>query len=151
MKDSSGVGRVRVLVAEAARREARVHVPTHSGRVNMAGRSRGLVAHHDPRVATGDDSISLAALLMVLTQQHVSDVVGRRGRIGSGDAVTRKVVHVRHGLLRLSGCGQLRGRIDGLHVVHAVHVQEWRVGLAVVLVVTDASASTPHVLVRRVE
>lgn len=97
------------------------------------------MAHHNG-VATGDDS---AALLVVLTQQHITDVVGRRGSVGGrDDAVTRKVVDVRHGLLSLSGCGCR----DGIHLVHAVHMQQWRV-MAVVLVVTEAATGTTEVLV----
>ena len=46
--------------------------------------------HHEVRVvgAAGDDPAPFAALLVVLTEQDVADVVGRGGSVGRGDHPT---------------------------------------------------------------
>ena len=139
MQDSTRGAEV-LVAAEAARGKSRMHVAsTHCGRVHLVRGRAGTLVTHEDRVAPGDDpSPSLVALLVVLIQQHVANVVGRRGGVY---AVAREVVHVRDSFLGLSGCGHLRRRGDGVHLVHAVNVrvlQERGTLVSVVLVVTES-------------
>lgn len=97
-------------------------------RVGVRGRWRGragvtpAAATHQHGVAPSDDSAGLA-LLVVLTQQHVADVVGRGGGVGRGQLLLLQVS--RHRLLHLGGRGQVGGAREGVHLVEGVHVEQW--------------------------
>lgn len=131
-----------LVTAEAARGKSRVHVcsPAHCGCVDrVRGRARTLVTHEN-RVAPGDDSTpSLVALLVVLIQEHVANVVGRGSSVY---AVTREVVHVRDSLVGLGGCGHLWRSGDGVHLMHAVHMLQERGTLVSMVIVTESSGTS---------
>lgn len=133
------VGRVGVVTAG---REGGVKLPgpAHGGRVHagVSGwggggwRRGGAAVTHKHGVGPGDDG-TLTALLVMLTQQHVADVVGRGGGVGRGDQppapVISQLIHMRHGLLHLllGGRGQLGGAWgEGVHLMHAIHMEKWR-------------------------